>query len=40
MGGDRLRNRLEAALGDTRIEDLPVRFAGVATEIGAAMKSG
>ena len=35
MGGDRLRTRLEAALGDTRIENLPVRFAGVATEIGA-----
>lgn len=44
MGGDRLRARLEGALGDTRIEDLPVRFAGVATEIGAGheiwLKSG
>jgi NTE family protein len=35
IGGDRLRNRLEAALGTTRIEDLPLRFAAVATEIGA-----
>ena len=35
IGGDRLRARLEAALGPMRIEDLPVRFAGVATEIGA-----
>ena len=35
MGGERLRARLEAELGATRIEDLPVRFAGVATEIGS-----
>jgi NTE family protein len=34
MGGERLRARLEAELGGVRIEDLPVRFAGVATEIG------
>ena len=34
IGGGRLRTRLEAALGDMRIEDLPYRFAGVATEIG------
>jgi len=34
MGGERLRARLEAELGTTRIEDLPIRFAGVATEIG------
>jgi NTE family protein len=34
IGGQRLRTRLEAALGDLRIEDLPVRFAAVATEIG------
>jgi NTE family protein len=34
IGGQRLRARLEAALGDLRIEDLPVRFAAVATEIG------
>jgi NTE family protein len=33
-GGQRLRTRLEAALGDLRIEDLPVQFAAVATEIG------
>jgi NTE family protein len=36
MGGDRLRQRLEAALGQQRIENLPVRFVAVATE----MKSG
>jgi NTE family protein len=44
IGGDRLRNRLESALGETRIEELPVRFAAVATEIGAGhevwLKSG
>jgi NTE family protein len=34
IGGQRLRARLEAALGDLRIEDLPVQFAAVATEIG------
>ena len=34
IGGERLRAKLEAELGGTRIEDLPVRFAGVATEIG------
>ena len=34
IGGQRLRTRLEAALGDLRIEDLPVQFAAVATEIG------
>jgi len=34
IGGDKLRTRLETALGAMRIEDLPVRFAGVATEIG------
>ncbi len=33
MGGDRLRQRLEAALGAQRIEDLPVRFVAVATEL-------
>ena len=33
MGGQKLRARLEAELGATRIEDLPIRFAGVATEI-------
>jgi NTE family protein len=35
IGGDRLRRRLEADLGAMRIEDLPLKFAGVATEIGA-----
>src|SRR5271155_4750105 len=34
IGGQRLRTRLEAGLGDLRIEDLPVQFAAVATEIG------
>ena len=34
IGGERLRLRLEAELGGVRIEDLPIRFAGVATEIG------
>ncbi len=34
IGGLRLRSRLETALGDLRIEDLPVQFAAVATEIG------
>lgn len=34
IGGERLRARLEAELGDIRIEDLPIRFAGVATQIG------
>jgi NTE family protein len=33
IGGERLRARLEAALGGIQIEDLPIRFAGVATEI-------
>ena len=35
IGGHRLRTRLEAGLGGLRIEDLPVRFAAVATEIGS-----
>jgi NTE family protein len=34
FGGERLRAKLEAELGGMRIEDLPIRFAGVATEIG------
>ena len=34
IGGERLRAKLEAELGGMRIEDLPIRFAGVATEIG------
>ena len=34
IGGERLRAKLEAELGAMRIEDLPIRFAGVATEIG------
>lgn len=36
MGGDRLRQRLETALGQQRIENLPTRFVAVATE----MRSG
>jgi len=34
IGGDRLRVRLQQAIGSLRIEDLPMRFAGVATELG------
>jgi len=34
IGGDRLRARLEESMGSINIEDLPIRFAGVATEIG------
>ncbi|HMO29802.1 patatin-like phospholipase family protein [Enterovirga sp.] len=33
IGGDRLRRLLEGDLGTTRIEDLPLRFATVATEL-------
>jgi NTE family protein len=33
FGGERLRSRLEAGIGDAMIESLPMRFAGVATEI-------
>lgn len=33
IGGDRLRRLLEGDLGATRIEDLPLRFATVATEL-------
>ena len=35
IGGDRLRSRLEDSIGGLRIEELPIRFAGVATEIGS-----
>ena len=34
IGGERLRTRLESELGGLLIEELPIRFAGVATEIG------
>ena len=34
IGGTRLAHRLEEAIGDTAIEDLPIRFAAIATEIG------
>jgi NTE family protein len=33
IGGNRLATRLEQALGKTLIEDLPTRFAAIATEI-------
>jgi len=33
IGGDRLRSRLETAMGTLRIEDLPIRFVAVATEL-------
>lgn len=35
LSGGRLRARLEAALGDMQIEDLPIKFGAVAAEIGA-----
>jgi NTE family protein len=34
ISGDRLATRLNESLGNTPIEDLPIRFAAVATEIG------
>jgi NTE family protein len=34
IGGNRLRSRLEESLGGMNIEDLPIRFASVATEVG------
>ena len=33
LGGGRLRTRLDTELGDLNVEDLPVRFATVATEV-------
>lgn len=33
IGGDKLAAQLEAALGDILIEDLPLKFASVATEV-------
>src|SRR5467141_4576957 len=33
IGGDKLAAELEAAMGQSRIEDLPVKFATVATEV-------
>jgi NTE family protein len=33
IGGDKLASQLEAAIGTTLIEDLPVKFATVATEV-------
>ncbi len=34
ISGGRLASRLEESLGDTLIEDLPIRFAAIATEVG------
>jgi NTE family protein len=34
IGGGKLAARLEAQLGDTMIEQLPIRFATIATEVG------
>ena len=34
IGGARLAHRLEESIGDTAIEDLPIRFTAIATEIG------
>lgn len=34
ISGNRLATRLEAVLGDTKIENLPIRFAAITTEIG------
>jgi len=34
MGGNRLAERLEGTLADTLIEDLPKRYAAIATELG------
>jgi NTE family protein len=34
IGGGRLANRLQESIGEREIEDLPVRFAAIATEIG------
>src|SRR3978361_736571 len=33
IGGDKLASQLEASIGPTLIEDLPVKFATVATEV-------
>lgn len=33
MGGDKLRARLESSMGQQRIENLPIRFVAVATEM-------
>ena len=34
IGGGRLANRLQESIGEIAIEDLPIRFAAIATEIG------
>jgi NTE family protein len=34
ISGGRLARRLEEAIGETLIEDLPIRFAAIATEVG------
>ena len=33
LGGEKLANRLEEAIGQVHIEDLPIKFASVATEV-------
>ena len=33
IGGDKFATQLEAAIGPTQIEDLPVKFAAIATEV-------
>ncbi len=37
IGGTRLASRLEQSIGGIAIEDLPVRFAAIATEIGTCV---
>ena len=34
IGGNRLANRLDEAIGETQIDKLPVRFAAITTEVG------
>jgi NTE family protein len=34
IGGGRLANRLQESIGETMIEDMPIRFAAISTEIG------
>ena len=39
IGGGRLANRLQELIGETMIEDMPIRFAAIATEIGDRTRS-
>jgi NTE family protein len=34
IGGNRLANRLDEAIGDSQIDKLPIRFAAITTEVG------